>query len=163
MLAAVVVVVAVLTGCGGGNGGSAGGEQETTTSGTAAGGGSPMKTVQISESEFKLTPSNVTLSKPGTYEFRAVNNGSVTHALEIEGNGVEEETEDIDPGKSATVKVTFKGAGSYEMYCPVDDHKNKGMEGKITIGSAGAGAGGTTSETETTETDTTETETKSGY
>ena len=166
LLGAVVVVVAVLTGCGGGNGNSGGGAEETTTSagasGGTSGGGSSTKTITISESEFKLSPSNVTLKAPGTYTFKAVNDGSVKHALEIEGSGIEEETEDIDPGNSATVKVTFKGAGSYEMYCPVDGHKDQGMEGKITIGSAGAGGGGTTTETGTDEMGTTETETDSG-
>jgi uncharacterized cupredoxin-like copper-binding protein len=162
VLGAVVVVVAVLTGCGGGNGSSGGGEQTTTStraSGGTSSGGSPTKTVTISETEFKLSPSSVTLKAPGTYTFRAVNKGSVTHALEIEGSGVEQETEDIAPGESATVKVTFKGAGSFEMYCPVDGHKDQGMEGKITIGSAGAGAGGTTTDTDTNEM---ETETDSG-
>ena len=164
MLGAVVVVVAVLAGCGGGNGGSAGGKERTTTGARPLGGGTPMKKITINETEFKLTPSNVSLPKPGTYEFTAVNKGSVTHALEIEGKGVEDETDDISPGESATVEVTFKEGGSYEMYCPVDGHKDRGMEGKITVGSSGAGSGGTTTaETETTDTDTTETETGSGY
>jgi uncharacterized cupredoxin-like copper-binding protein len=158
VVGAVVVVLAVVSGCGGGNGGSAGGEEETT-SGAAPSGGSPIKTITISETEFKLTPSSVTLDKAGTYEFRATNKGTVMHALEIEGNGVEQETEDIGPGKSATVKVTFKSDGSYEMYCPVDGHRDQGMEGKITVGSSGAGSGGMTTE----ETETTDTETESGY
>jgi uncharacterized cupredoxin-like copper-binding protein len=160
LVGAVVVVVAALTGCGGGNGGSAN-DENSGASGTSSAGGSVKKRITISESEFKLSPSNVTLDEPGTYEFKAVNKGSVTHALEIEGNGVEQETADIGPGKSATVKVTFKGAGSYEIYCPVDGHKDQGMEGKITIGSAAAGPGGTTTtgdtmrgETETNDTST---------
>lgn len=158
VLGAVVVVVAVLTGCGGGNGGSAneGGGTETEPAT-----GSPIKTITISETEYKLTPSTVTLAKPGTYEFRVVNKGSVMHALEVEGSGIEEESEDIAAGKSTTFEVTFKGAGSYEMYCPIDGHKGQGMEGTITIGSAAGGAGGTT--TSETETETTETETESGY
>ena len=157
LLGAVVVVVATLSGCGGGNGGAAGGG--SSTSGTSASTGGSSKTITISESEYKLTPSAVTVAKPGTYEFKAVNNGSVTHALEIEGNGVEEETAHVAPGKSATVKVTFKGAGSYEMYCPIDGHRDQGMEGKITIGSAAAGPGGTTTTGDTMHGDTNETET----
>jgi uncharacterized cupredoxin-like copper-binding protein len=142
LLGAVVVVVAVVAGCGGGNGGSA----SEAGSETSSSGGSVIKTITISETEYKLTPSDVKLDKSGTYEFRVVNKGSITHALEVEGSGLEEESEDVDAGKSTTFKVTFKGDSSYEMYCPIDGHRDQGMEGEITIGSAGAGGGGTTTD-----------------
>jgi uncharacterized cupredoxin-like copper-binding protein len=71
-----------------------------------------------------------------------VNSGSTTHALEIEGKGVEEETKGIDPGQSAELKVSLK-PGKYEIYCPVDGHKEQGMEGAVTVkGSSGGGSGG---------------------
>ena len=47
-----------------------------------------IKTVAIKESDFRLSPSTVTLSKPGTYTFNAENKGSTGHSLEIEGKGV---------------------------------------------------------------------------
>jgi hypothetical protein len=47
-----------------------------------------IKTVIIKESEFKLSPSTVTLSKPGSYAFKAENEGSYQHSLEIEGKGL---------------------------------------------------------------------------
>jgi plastocyanin len=151
----VVVVAAVASGCGGGNGSSENEAESTPTSGS----GSVVKTITIDETEYKLTPSAVSLEKPGTYEFKAVNKGSTAHALEVEGSD-EKETEDIEPGKSATVEVSFDKAGKYEMYCPVDGHRQQGMEGEITVGSSGGAApsateGTTTSETETEmETDT---------
>ena len=138
LLGAVVVVVGI-SACGGGGNGN---EQ------SSSGGGAVIKTVTIDESEFKLAPSSVTLSKPGTYEFKAVNKGTVSHALEIEGNGVEEKSSEIGPGSSTTIKVTFKGTGDYEMYCPVDGHKNQGMKGSVTVGSS-SGGGQTTTQTET--------------
>jgi uncharacterized cupredoxin-like copper-binding protein len=91
------------------------------------------KTVVIKESEFKLDPSNLTLDKAGTYIFEAKNIGTLTHALEIEGNGVEAETSQLDAGSSGKVKVELKKPGTYEMYCPVDGHRAEGMEGKITV------------------------------
>jgi uncharacterized cupredoxin-like copper-binding protein len=98
-----------------------------------------------------LTPSAVMLSKPGTYEFRATNDGSVTHALEIEGNGVEAKTGSIAAGSSMTLRVTLSKAGSYEIYCPVDSHKAEGMKGSVTVGGAsGAGSGGGTTTTTST-------------
>jgi plastocyanin len=149
LLGAVVVAVG-LTGCGGGNG-----NEQAETSGSSSSTQPVVKTVKIDESEFKLTPSSVSLPKTGAYEFKVVNKGSITHALEVEGKGVEEESDKIGAGNSATLDVTFKEAGSYEMYCPVDGHKDQGMKGTITVGAGGSSGGSTTTgETTTTETDT---------
>ena len=108
--------------------------------------GAVARTIAISEQEYSLTPSAASLSKPGTYEFKVTNKGQLTHAFEIEGNGVEEKTGGIQPGSSATLRVTLSKDGSYEMYCPVDGHKQQGMKGAITVG-AGGESGGTTTET----------------
>jgi uncharacterized cupredoxin-like copper-binding protein len=152
LLGAVVVVVAA-SGCGGGNGGS---QNKTESTASSSSGGSVLKTVTIDESEYKLAPSTVTLDKPGTYELKAVNKGSVMHALEVEGSGIEQKSDEIGPGDSTTIKVTFKKEGSYEMYCPVDGHRDQGMEGTITVGSGGGASSGSTS-TEGTTTETTDT------
>jgi uncharacterized cupredoxin-like copper-binding protein len=135
--------VVVLAGCGGGYGSSSGGSTQ------ASGGGNVIKTIQISEKEYSLTPSTVSVSRAGTYTFKATNDGSITHALEVEGNGAEAKTGNIDPGLSATLQITLK-AGSYEMYCPVDGHKQEGMKGDVTVGSTGGGGGMTTNEGTTT-------------
>jgi uncharacterized cupredoxin-like copper-binding protein len=99
--------------------------------------------------EFSLTPGTITLSKPGTYAFRITNNGTITHALEVDGNGVEEKSGDIRAGSSTTLEVTFTKNGSYEIYCPIDGHKDQGMKATLTVGTA-KGTGGTTTEDETT-------------
>ena len=112
-------------------------------------GGAVVQTVQISEKEFSLTPGSVTVSKTGTVEFQVTNDGKITHALEIEGNGVEEETEDIEPGQSATLKVDLGKDGSYEIYCPIDGHKDQGMKGTVTVGAMAGGGTTTTSPTTT--------------
>lgn len=101
-------------------------------------GGAALRTVTISETEFELDPAKVTLDKAGTYTFEAVNDGKVDHALEVEGGDIEEETETIGPGESAELTVELK-AGSYELYCPIGNHKDAGMEGSVAV----AGGGGT--------------------
>ena len=114
----------------------------------SAAGGAVLQTIQISEKEYSLNPSSLTVPKPGTYEFKVTNKGTTTHALEIEqsgGNGGdsgEARTADIAPGSSKTVKFTFSSGARYEMYCPIDSHKAMGMEGDIHVG--GAAGGGTT-------------------
>ncbi len=144
-LVAVLGVVALSAGCGGG-----GASEETAGETTAS--GKPIKTVTISETEYELEPDAITVAEPGTYAFKVVNEGSTTHALEIEGAGVEEETEEIEPGGSAMLTVEITKRGSYRLYCPVDDHEGKGMVGALTLSHAdeglppGGSGGGTTTE-----------------
>jgi len=59
----------------------------------------------------------------------------------VEGEGIEEETEEIGPGQSAELEVKLD-AGTYELYCPVDGHAEEGMEGKLTVKEGSGGAGG---------------------
>jgi uncharacterized cupredoxin-like copper-binding protein len=105
------------------------------------------QTISIGETEFALDPSSVQIDEAGTVTFSVTNNGSVDHALEVEGQGVEEETETIAPGESAELTVDLAD-GSYEMYCPIDGHREQGMEGTVTVGAGGGGAGTGTTEDE---------------
>jgi uncharacterized cupredoxin-like copper-binding protein len=114
-----------ITGCGENGGDDAG-------SGSAA----PRQTITITETDFALEPSSVDLEEPGTYTFEVVNDGQVPHALEVEGEEIEEETETLQPGERATLTVTLAG-GSYELYCPVGDHKDRGMVGKAVVEGSG--------------------------
>ncbi len=114
------------------------------------------QTIEISGSDFALKPATVNVDEAGSVTFKFTNDGKTEHALEIEGNGVEEETDTIGPGESAEVDVDLKD-GEYEMYCPVDGHKKLGMEGKIVVGSGGGSGGATTDEMETDESETGET------
>jgi plastocyanin len=117
--------------------------EETTT--PAAG-----QAIAISEREFKLDPSTVKASEAGSYTVEVTNDGKIAHALEIEGEGVEEKTETIQPGETAELTVDLKN-GSYEIYCPIDGHRQSGMEGALTVGSGGAGTGTTEEEGTSTE------------
>jgi plastocyanin len=54
----------------------------------------------------------------------------VPHAIEVEGNGVEEETKTVTGG-NAEVTVDLK-AGEYEYYCPVSNHRQT-MKGTLTV------------------------------
>jgi uncharacterized cupredoxin-like copper-binding protein len=136
-LALLVGLAALLAGCGGKSGGS-------KTVAASSGGGGGGQTIQVKEMEFKLTPSSFTVSKPGTVTFEATNAGKIDHALEVEGNGVEEKTSSISPGSSAKLTVNLSKNGTYEVYCPIDGHRAMGMEAKLVVGSASAGGGGTT-------------------
>jgi len=139
IIGVVLILVGVL-GCGAGGGGAGGGGAEDAQAPSGAK-ESVLKTIRVKEVEFALKPAEITLEKPGTYLFKAVNSGGTVHALEVESQGLEEETEEIQPGQSAELKVKLE-AGTYELYCPVDGHKEEGMEGKVIVKEGSGGSGG---------------------
>lgn len=68
--------------------------------------------------------------------FRVTNGGTVEHALEVEGEGMEEETDHLQPGESATLTVDLR-PGTYEVYCPVVtdgvSHREQGMTTNLVV------------------------------
>jgi len=145
LVGAVVVVVAAVSGGCGGNGGGSNNAASTaaSTGGSASSGGTVIKTVSVHETEYKLSPNTISLTKPGTYVFKGINDGTVTHSLAVEGHGVDMDASGISAGSSGTLKVTLPKAGTYEIYCPIDGHKGLGMKGQITVGGSGSAGGGT--------------------
>ena len=94
-------------------------------------------TVRLSEWKVELSQGAVA---PGPVTFIAKNVGTIPHAFEVEGKGIEKETEQILPGDSATLTVTLK-AGEYEVYCPIGDgsHEQLGMKSTLRVGSGAYG------------------------
>jgi uncharacterized cupredoxin-like copper-binding protein len=129
--------LALVAGCGGDE------SNGTTPAGGATAQGAGAQTVNVSETDFKLDPSDPTV-QAGPVSFRVTNDGEVDHNLEVEGPEGEQELEqDIAPGESATLTVDLSQPGTYEFYCPIGGHRDAGMEGEITVsGGGGAGEGG---------------------
>ena len=127
-LALVATGLIVLAGCGE--------KRETTTGAATPTGGAG---VTVSETEFKLTPSDAKAAEAGDVSIEVKNDGGTQHALEIEAPGGEVKSRTLGPGESQTLKATLK-AGTYEMYCPIDGHKGKGMVGKLVVGAGGGGS-----------------------
>jgi hypothetical protein len=99
--------------------------------------------VSVRLSEWKVELSERTITT-GAVTFTVANVGSIPHAFEVEGQGIERETAPIEPGSTATLTLTLK-PGKYEVYCPVgnDSHKKLGMETELKVAPAtGAGASG---------------------
>lgn len=139
--AALFVIAAAtavpIAGCGGGGGDNStsadtsGGATQAPT--TAGGGGGGSETVDLTAVDYKFNPSDTTV-KSGNVSFNLKNDGQTAHSLEIEDvNGQDKELEgDVSPGQSGTLTVNLP-PGKYEFYCPVDGHRQMGMEGEITV------------------------------
>ena len=139
LAAAAAVVLSLAVGCAGGGG--EGGANANAPSGGGAK-GSVLKTIRIQETEYSLKPAEITLKKPGLYVLKVVNSGSITHALEVDGEGLEEFSKKIEPGQSTQLRLDLRKAGTYELTDPVDHHEEKGMEGKIIVKEGTGGQGG---------------------
>jgi plastocyanin len=141
LIALLCALSIVAAGCGdddddGGGGGSAN-TQTTETGGGGGGessGGGKAQTLKLTADPggaLKFDKSTLS-AKAGKVKIVLDNPSSLPHAVEVEGNGVEEETDTIGQDETADVTVDLK-AGEYEYYCPVDGHKAAGMEGTLTV------------------------------
>ncbi len=99
-----------------------------SSSGTSSGGG---QDVQATLTEFTITLSTPTL-KAGHVRFNVQNTGKFNHALEIAGQGIDKKTDNLSAGQSGTLDVDLT-PGSYQVWCPVSNHKDRGMLTTITV------------------------------
>ena len=74
----------------------------------------------------------VLAAKSGAVTIKMSNPSSLPHGIAVEGNGVDKDGETVMQGGTSTVSVNLK-PGKYEFYCPVDSHKQAGMEGTLTV------------------------------
>jgi plastocyanin len=141
LIAVLCALALVAVGCGGDDNDneSSGSSANTETSGsgggasdTGGGGGAQtLKLVADPGGALKFDKSTLT-AKAGKATVVLDNPSSLPHAVEVEGQGIEEETDTIGKGETAKVTVTLK-PGKYEYYCPVDGHKAAGMKGTLTV------------------------------
>jgi uncharacterized cupredoxin-like copper-binding protein len=68
----------------------------------------------------------------GKLEIDSKNDASIPHDISIEGNGVDEQGDEVQGGGVSTVNVDLK-PGEYTFYCSVPGHREGGMEGKLTV------------------------------
>jgi uncharacterized cupredoxin-like copper-binding protein len=98
-------------------------------------GSTTAKTINVTESEWKVVlPPEKTLAQ-GTYTFVVHNSGKIQHDLAITGGKVTgpAKTPLINPGGNAKLTVSL-GTGSYTLYCTVPGHKALGMQATLSVG-----------------------------
>lgn len=85
--------------------------------------------VQLIEYEIRM-PQTI---PAGRRAFHVVNAGKEVHSFEIEGNGVHVRLpSDLSAGSESHYAVDLK-PGTYTVYCPVKDHKQRGMSTTLTV------------------------------
>lgn len=99
--------------------------------------------VQVALTEFKIEPSTFSVKPGDKVRFVVTNSGQFPHDIHIEGQGVTAEivegaTGNIQKGRTATFEITFEKAGTYQIWCPVGQHRQRGMEGTLTVAAATA-------------------------
>ncbi len=111
-----------------------GGDEEEAPEGTpAASGGGGTETLTLTADPggaISWDPGELSAAA-GSVSIELVNDSSTPHAVEVEGNGVEEESETVT-GASTTLTVDLE-PGEYTFYCPVGNHRGQGMEGTLTV------------------------------
>lgn len=102
-----------------------------TLAGPAMSGPEPQRVV-VRAASYGYEPSEVTLAR-GAVWFIVANLADIAHGFEVEGQGIEEEIAEIAPGATDSLLVTLEQPGEYTIYCPVGDHKSRGMTGTLTV------------------------------
>ena len=133
MLCALLVGAGVIAGCGGGGDDeeSAATPAPTQEAASGGGGGATLKFSAPADGALEFDQGDAT-AEAGTVTVEFSNPSSVPHAVEIEGEGVEEETETVTGADAPPITVDLK-PGKYEFYCPVPGHEAAGMKGTLTV------------------------------
>lgn len=87
--------------------------------------------VDIRITDSGLEPDRVEV-KAGTIRFLIDNDGDETHELAVETTNEVEESGAIDPGGSTSMTVSLP-PGEYAMYDPLENNRERGIEGIVVV------------------------------
>jgi len=116
-------------------------------SSAGAAGTSPAASVDVTLSEFSISPQMISLPVEGG-TIRVTNKGSAVHNFSVPELGVK--TGDITPGATVEAKVGRVAAGMYPALCEVAGHAANGMTASVMIGDTAGGAGGASADAPST-------------
>jgi plastocyanin len=102
--------------------------------------GSTAATLSVTETEFAIDPASARVKAPGTVRLSVVNRGKAPHALAVDTPEGVVQTRTLAAGASGELKVDLDD-GTYTWYCPIGDHRARGMEGKVVVGSGDSATG----------------------
>lgn len=88
--------------------------------------------VEASLGEYQIAPARPRVPSPGVVTFTATNDGTVAHALAVDGPAGQVRTPALVPGQRTTITLDLP-AGQYKWYCPILDHERRGMAGRVSV------------------------------
>jgi uncharacterized cupredoxin-like copper-binding protein len=89
------------------------------------------KEIRITASEFSFKPSRIQVPQ-GEVKITVTNRGEFPHGFAIVGR--KEKIAHIESGETESLTVNFNKPEDITFYCPQPGHRNRGMEGKLTVG-----------------------------
>lgn len=145
--AGLFAIAALAASCGGGGHSVSTHAAQRTLAATSRGGPNPAAAytggpavVRLSETDFAITPANPRVTGTHDVDFEVTNRGSVTHSFAIRTPFGVLKSQPIAPGQTGGLTVDLIRPGIYVFYCPLHDHRRKGMQGSIVVQASGAGA-----------------------
>lgn len=87
--------------------------------------------VDITLRDFSLNPNTVTV-RAGRTTFVLKNEGRYTHDFRVQGEGVDETAPKVGAGRTGEWTLTLV-PGEYRISCPISNHDERGMEGKMVV------------------------------
>jgi plastocyanin len=113
-----------------------------TTTPKSSGGSKPAKPAKAGKSsnlqiaadssgQLKFDKKSLSASA-GNVTITMDNPSPVAHAIAVTGNGINKSGSTVQMGGKSTVTVALK-PGKYTFYCPVDGHRQAGMQGTLTV------------------------------
>jgi LPXTG-motif cell wall-anchored protein len=98
----------------------------------------PDQNVSVVLADFSISPNPITVRAGEKVIFTGNNTAQRNHDLHIEGQGVVFEIVPgsdmhIPPGQTAMGEMTFNTPGTYQMWCPVGNHRGMGMDGTFVV------------------------------
>jgi FtsP/CotA-like multicopper oxidase with cupredoxin domain len=138
---AIVILALVAASCGGKDG--------STNAGGGAGDRAGGKTTfDVSLTEFAIAPAMIDAPSATPLTFRVSNDGTTVHTFSVHTEAKVYETEQIQPGSTATLLVDALDPGVYKTSCTIPGHEDLGMVGQLmvggTMGAAATSSGGAT-------------------
>ena len=87
---------------------------------------------EVSLVDYALDAAMPRVPRAGLIAFVATNDGLTRHALAVDGPSGSARTPVLRLGERATFSIRLP-AGTYKWYCPVADHEQRGMVGRIRV------------------------------
>ena len=104
---------------------------DNTAPNSSSADGQSVKNIQVSGNEFSFSPSEIKVKNGQPVKITFTNNGQFPHNWKVdEFNAV---TPTAQTGQTTEVTFTPNQTGTFQYYCAVPGHKDRGMVGNLVV------------------------------